>query len=533
MAEEKVGFGFEFGIKGEKEVKRGLEDILRLLSTSGNAAQALGGILGKAGSLIDLGKAAVPIGLAAAAMGVFSYKSAEAGENLRKVRYQMDLLSKVPIVGMNASDLAANQSALLDQYSRLGLEAGNTFQMSFMDRLKNFGQGAYAINWDIQASIANMFGAHMQSYEQGSPEAQRIQNQVMEEEKRLTTLTTNAERYQQTMAAIRRKTAADTIDLYSLNYMAKPGQPGSGVMPESFAGRQRQMDIQRQSSQWTQQASATRSAQLEQGLKNLINSLPPLLPGTDPKLQEFDLNKRATDRMNLEAQITAEKDKQQAAAQNILEIDLQQRQVQREFMAAQNYGSWRSVGGGGRTTIDPRFLATMMRSTASKGLPGDVGYDETRNPTLAAQLAKETNVGTGNGIRSGMGETINTAVDNFRKGLEVVEGQIKTFAKTLMSNPIQALRILATDVYIDTGAVLKTALGIGQSLSQTSFGKTVLAGEHNAIMGVGVVDNLIHGRTMVDPKGVGLGQHLESSITNILTHISNNIQKVGVPTLSQ
>ena len=42
MAEEKVGFGFEFGIKGDKEVKKTLEDIFRLMGSAGNAANFLG-----------------------------------------------------------------------------------------------------------------------------------------------------------------------------------------------------------------------------------------------------------------------------------------------------------------------------------------------------------------------------------------------------------------------------------------------------------------------------------------------------------
>lgn len=395
MPEEKVGFGFEFGIKGDKEVKRGLEDIIRLMGSAGNAASGIAGVLSRAGGLLEFGKMSGVIALAATAMATFAYKSAEAGENLRKTRYQIDLLSKVPVGALTDSDLAGNESAIIAQFANLGLEAGNTFNLSFADRLNNFGRGAYAVNWDVQASIANLFGLKIPSAEQLSPEAVDARNRVSQDNKIATDRINQAEHTQQALAAIRRKTAADLRELYSLNYGARPGDVGGGVMPESFVGRQRQMDIQRASNTLSTEASQKQSDFLKQQLQALVNAPIPLIPGTRPEDNMLDTAKRAQDKKNLEAEITAEMDKQNQFAQSTLEIDLQQRQIQREFVAAQNYGSWRAVGGGGRTPINLELFKLLGNHRIMPGMPTDVGYSIHKNVKGILDAAGITKGGAG------------------------------------------------------------------------------------------------------------------------------------------
>lgn len=410
MGQEKVGFGFEFGIKGDKEVKRGLEDIIRLMGSAGNATSALTGILGKAGGLLEFGKAATPIGLMATAMAIFAYKSAEAGENLRRTRFEIERLSRTPAMAMTDSDLASNQSAIIEQFRNLGLEAGNTFTLSFADRFKNGMQGASAITYDAYASVANLFGAKLPSYEQSSDEANDARNRVSVDDKVLTDRIVSAERYQQQMAAIRRKTNQSNIELYSLNYGARPGQPGTGIMPESFGGRAIQRDIQRQQDSWTIDASKERADVLKKQMRSLIDSPVPLYPGTARDDALANNAKRAADRKQDEADITAELEKQQAATQDILELNLQERQIARDFIKGQNYGSWRAVGGGGVAYIPPNFLGVNHK--ISGPMPKDVGYDTSHHPDKG--LASTPDKATGfDGAAISAGHAALTLRDDF------------------------------------------------------------------------------------------------------------------------
>lgn len=438
MAEEKVGFGFEFGIKGDKEVKRGLEDIIRLMGTAGNATSALTGILSKAGGLLEFGSAAGAIGLAATAMGIFAYKSAEAGENLRRTRFEIDRLSKMPALALTDSDLSSNESAIVEQFKNLGLEAGNTFNLSLLDRLKNFGRGAYAVNWDIQAAVANLFGANMPSYEQTSPEAQDAKNRISEDQKVSTDRINMATQTQQSLAAIRRRAALDTQQLSSLNYGARPGQPGTGIMPESFAGRAIQRDIRRSSDTQSDAVIQKQVTFDQQQLSNLRNAPLPTIPGTNPADNLKDMAKRAGDIQSLEGKINDELSKQLDIRQDMLELNLQERQIARDFIKGQNYGSWRAVGGGGVAYIPPNFLGVNHK--ISGPMPKDVGYDTSAHSKAIGLAGVPTEAGKAqaaatslSGLAGAFGGEIVGVVNAFKTDLTQATAALESFAKKLFS----------------------------------------------------------------------------------------------------
>lgn len=527
MAEEKVGFGFEFGVKGDKEVKRGLEDIIRLMAGAGNATSAVASILGRGAGLFELGKMAGPLGLAATAMAAFAYKSAEAGENLRKTRYQLELLSRVPVSALTDSDLAGNESAVVEQFRNLGLEAGNTFQLSFMDRLMNFGGGAAAVTWDVGASLVNLLGGYVKSYEQSSQQAKDAIAQVRMDQEVGTQRINVATQTQQALAAIHRKTAKDIAELYSMNFLSRPGQPGIGVMPESFVGMIRQREIRGNADRNT---GATLQKQIDfdnQQLSNLRNAPVPIVPGSSPADQLQDTAKRASDIQSLEAKINDELSKQLDSRQDILELEMQQRQQARDFIKSQDYGSWRSVGGGGRS-LSPEVMSQILgfRGLGHKNdsaMPTDVGYDTSRS--AASILANEKAAAV---ARSGTAnadpnqktyDAVSASVANFNDlagAAKYVGVNFDILAAKLADTSLgKEITSMEDSLSKGVGVVEDSLMNFAKMLSGSSIGEWITKQAEAAKKGAGVIKDYIEGAPAGvqkdHPKPIEQGQRLEDS----------------------
>lgn len=369
MAEEKVGFAFEFGLKGDKEVKKGVEDIVRLLSNSGNAVQALGGL----GKLVETaGGLAGPIGTAAVVMYELAMHSYEAGENLRKIRQDMVRLDRVPSGALSDSELSANTGEVVVHFQKLGLEAGNQFTTSFMTRLKNDWQGELATNWDIQAFIGNMFGANIPSYEATSPEAQDVLNRVSTNQKVETERIAQERRTSRAYKQAELTSASGISDIFSRKY---------GYLPESYLGQKgiRGLREGRASGELT---AATNQVNFDEKRyltltgrdflsQKQIGAGAPLqnIPGTTIP----DLAGRQKDVYELESKIGGELSQQVEANQEILNLKLEQRNADRDWVRNQNYGMWRTLGLGGVGFHDAPHARGMGLNRISEALGGHHG----------------------------------------------------------------------------------------------------------------------------------------------------------------
>lgn len=386
MAEEKVSFGFEFGVKGDKEVRKGLEDIFQAMGNAKNAATGLASALARGAGLLELGAAAGPIGVAAAAIGVFSYKAQEAGENLRRLRQDMVRLDRVPSSALTDSELGENDSALVEHFKDLGIETGNRFNETLLTKLQNFGKGAYAVNWDFQASIANLFGADIKSYESTSPEAQAYQNRLAENQKTETDRTVQRGSTQQDLFAIRREAAQNIDDVYNRLYMTRTvmtpqGQGGArgtingngafqvGVLPESYEGQKRLRDIQLEVANKSKDVIERQSQFDANQLRNLRKAPLQNLPGTTIP----DVAGRQKSIVELEAKLNDELEKQLNLRQDVNELNKTGRDADRAYASAQHYGPLRALGLGGRGRGDTVTAAGFGLNSASLALGGHRG----------------------------------------------------------------------------------------------------------------------------------------------------------------
>jgi hypothetical protein len=391
MAEEKVGFGFEFGIKGDKEVKKTLVDLFQTMSSGGNAVEksALG--IGKLAGLVELGKWATPVAAAAAALFEFGKSSLAAGDSLRLLRTQLTHLQKVDVTALSDSDLASNMTGLEGQWAQLGLDAGNAFQLSFSER---FGKGFKAKLVDYTALFSNLFlGTKIPSYESTSPEAERNLSQFYLDQSTSIKRTRNLQDYTTSNNNADISQLAGINEVLGRNYIppdemnkwldSKPNVPGamgpkqlaawmktlpSGVLPESYQGQQRIRELSEQSDTEKGTAIAPRLAFLLKNLAATQAAGPQYAPGSNS----------IVDRAKYTADIAAgtkeiqELTKQQVVLENDkLSIKMEQRQADREFVRNQNYGHYRELGLGGRGMFDSPRAAGHGMNAISEAIMGN------------------------------------------------------------------------------------------------------------------------------------------------------------------
>lgn len=383
MAEEKIGFDFQFGLKGDKEVKKGIEDIIRLMGSAPNAAAGLASILGRAGGLLELGAAAAPIGLAAAAMGAFAYKSVEAGEALRQVRADLNRLDHMSVGALSEGDLRERSSAIAGQYKVLGLEAGNTFATSFWERFGNFKHGAHAVAFDAAASIANLFGAHIGSYESMSPEAQKTKREFAESQGQRSKLIGEDSSYNQVLGASALEAMRQQEKLTGRRFTGDPRDDAAparqfgndrfglptfgGILPDSYKGQIRAREIRLAQLQDNKATQEDRERTLRDRLDEVRKSAAPYfgdtkdldLPAKEARIAEITDQINEAKKLTLSTQLAIN---DELTAQRSLEV---------ERVRNQNWGERRRLGLGGTSPFDSKLNRKSLGIGLGRDILGD------------------------------------------------------------------------------------------------------------------------------------------------------------------
>ena len=105
MESQEVEFIYNFELRGERQVERGTESMMEKMLRANDGAQILGAGLEKLGKIFEVG---LPLGLAAAGVGLLIDKFSEAEEETSKMHEEMEKISEVDFHNASIEDLKDN-----------------------------------------------------------------------------------------------------------------------------------------------------------------------------------------------------------------------------------------------------------------------------------------------------------------------------------------------------------------------------------------------------------------------------------------
>lgn len=136
--EERISFLADFELRGDRQVERSLDGIVRQMIRTGSAAESAGFAVEKLFRVFNLGLGGALIG---SAIGLSIEKITEMGRKLNELQDSANKLTSKPIDIMNAADIDKGIDALKDKVADAAQEASHTWWETFKNGLTDASYG--------------------------------------------------------------------------------------------------------------------------------------------------------------------------------------------------------------------------------------------------------------------------------------------------------------------------------------------------------------------------------------------------------